>query len=117
MNDHKINTDLLDFLAEKFLEQHKSITYTNVGGYPALKVASEEGITTYLPLFAGEISAQFLKDLKQIITIPVVEEEEQGKLEQLLQESKIINIETYRLTFDERYNFYSRKYCLSKIAN
>lgn len=117
MNDHNNNSELLDFLAEKFLEQQKSITYTNVGGYPALKVASEQASATYLPLAPEEVSVQFLEKLKLTVIIAVVEEEEQSKLGQLLQRNEFTNIEINRLTFKKRYSFYSRKHSLSKMAN
>lgn len=41
--------ELLDFLAEKFLEQFKSIAYTNVFGYPALKVFPKKALQHICP--------------------------------------------------------------------
>lgn len=52
---------------------------TNIYGYPALEVAFEQDIATYFPLAAGEVSVQFLKNLKPTVIIPVVKEEEYRK--------------------------------------
>lgn len=76
---HTILTELLDFLAEKFLKQGSSVTYTTMKGRAALLVTSEgadEQSRLFLPIeaVAGRRELFLLKALsaENNLIIPVL---------------------------------------------
>lgn len=98
-------TELLDLLAEKFLQQGRSISYTKIAENPALKVTSENREMLFLPVISSEVKWQELpKD--QEIYIPVLKDEEETWVLGLIRETGRKDIKVYRLNLHERYLFY-----------
>ena len=101
---------LLDFLAENFLEQGKSIDYLEVSGFPAFSsfIAGEKITFLSLPN-VSRLQATQLKNFGKLI-IPVLKEEEQKRLLRQVKKYGLQNVEIYRLSLPERYAFYSRAF-------
>jgi hypothetical protein len=103
------NYQLLDFLAESFLERGASVTYLVIRGTAGLKVISEDGPAR---LFSAEVEVSkmaFLKgDFSEEIFIPVLKTQEEMRLKAALAQMGIENITVYKLSLHERYMWYSR---------
>ncbi|MCY2688014.1 hypothetical protein [Salinimicrobium sp. TH3] len=101
---------LLDFLAECFLERGASVTYLDLGGISGLRVISEEGHARIYFSAEEEVSKiAFLKgDLSEEIIIPVLKAREEIELKAALAQQGIENITVYKLSLHERYIWDSR---------
>ena len=103
--------ELLDFLAEVFLQQGKSISFIKINGLPAIAVNSEEEeaeifLKPSIEMFFSENwNHQELK-----VTIPVLKKEEQQTLLEKLEQAQLRNVKIYRLSQYERYSFYMKQF-------
>ena len=110
--------ELLDFLAENFLQQGRSISYILIDDLTALSVATEVGEPEIFVPFSSEgLSSDFFANYPKLqLTVPVLREEEQRRLHQLLEQIQINNIKIYRLSLYERYSFFSRQFLGNRKA-
>ena len=109
--------ELLDFLAELALEIGNSISYFSFSNKIGLIVSTNHEETKkelFIPLEQSEISAEVprLKFLaaQYDIKIPVLKEAEQEAVLEALRQIKQSRVRIYRLSFHERYRFFSRKF-------
>lgn len=111
------DNNLLDFLAEGFLQQGASVTYKNFSGTPALRVTAEN-TKPRIYITAEEVSKMaFLRQLiSDEILVPVLRSEEEMRLKAALAKAGVTNIIVYRLSLHERYAWYSREF-LNKRMN
>lgn len=105
------NIELLDFLAENFLQQGASVSYTQMGGASALRVTSEdEQPKIYISAEEEVPKMAFLKgDLSEEIIIPVLKSDEEFRLKSVLKRAGVAGVEVQRLPILQRYAWYSRK--------
>ena len=111
-------TSLLDFLAEGFLQQGASVTYSMIGGMAALKVVAE-GCPSRLYITAEEEMSKmaFLKRLtSEEIYLPVLRSHDEMRLKAALAKAEIKNIRVYRLSLNQRYAWYSREFINKGIS-
>lgn len=112
------DTNLLDFLAEGFLQQGASVTYKNFSGTPALRVTAEN--TKPRIYITAEEEVSKMTFLRQLITddilVPVLRSEEEMRLKAALAKAGVTNIIVYRLSLHERYAWYSREF-INKRTN
>lgn len=103
--------NLLDFLAEGFLQEGASVTYTNLNGISGLRVTSEDGRSKVYISSEEKLSKMaFLKgNISEEILIPVLKTEEELRLKAALSRNKLQNIKVYKLPLQVRFNWYSRK--------
>lgn len=104
--------NLLDFLAEIFLQQGASVTYKNFLETPALKVTIEN--EQPLLYITAEVEVSKLAFLRQLnseeIFIPVLKSEEELRLKDALVKMEITGINVFRLSLQQRYSWYSREF-------
>lgn len=113
------HNNLLDFLAEGFLEQGASVTYMNFSGTPALKVTAEDGSSKLYISSEEEVSKMsFLEQLTSAeILVPVLRSEDEMRLKAALHRRGISGVKVYRLSLKERYAWYSREFLNRKMDN
>lgn len=97
------NYDLLDFLAEGFLEKGASVTYKTLSGIPALKVAAEgEPSRIYIIPQEDPSKMTFSEELiSEEIIIPVLNFEEELRLKTILAKENVENIRISRLSLPQ----------------
>lgn len=106
--------DLLDFMAEKFLNGNNNINYIRLSGLPAFSTFLEGKKYLILPVEQEEsIGNVDLKEFENVL-IPVLKEEQKNNLIQQVQEVGLAHVEVYHLSIVERYTFYSRQFMKSK---
>lgn len=105
------DNELLDFLAEGFLQQGASVTFTRLGSASALKVMTGDELPRLFVSSDDEMCKMtFLEnDISQEIIIPVLRSEEEFRLKSLLKRAGVKGVEVQRLSIPERYAWYSRK--------
>lgn len=105
------DNELLDFLAEGFLQQGASVSYTRIGGASALRVILEDEQTRLYISAEEEVSKMaFLQgDLSEEIIIPVLKTDEEFRLKSVLKRAGVAGVEVQRLPILQRYAWYSRK--------
>lgn len=104
--------ELLDFLAEGFLQQGRSISYLDIDGLPGFAVTSEDSESEiFLSISEGSFSSA-LAGLSSgnALTVPVLTEEEQHSLLKIVQQLKLKNVKCYRLSFYQRYSFRMKQF-------
>ena len=104
--------NLLDFMAEIFLQQGASVTYKNFSGTQALQVTAEnEQPRLYI---TAEVEVSKIAFLRQLISeeifIPVLKSEEELRLKDVLAKMEISGINVLRLSLQQRYSWYSREF-------
>lgn len=111
--------DLLDFLAEGFLQQGASVSYKIFSGTPALKVTAENASPKILIPAEEEVSKMaFLRQLiSEEILVPVLRSDDEIRLKTSLVKAGISGIRVYRLSLRERYAWYSREFFIKKLNN
>lgn len=105
------NTELLDFLAEGFLQQGASVTYTQIGGASALKVITQDDLPRIYVPADDEVSKMKFQERfsSEEIIIPVLKSDEEFRLRSLLKRAGIATVKVQRLSLPDRFAWYSRK--------
>ena len=103
--------EFLDFLAESFLQQGASISFTQIGGASALKVISEdEHARVFIAPEEEASKMKFLKEnISEEIIIPVLRSQEEFRYRSVLKRAGISTVKVERLSLPERFAWYSRK--------
>lgn len=109
---HANENNLLDFLAEGFLQQGASVTYDELAGIPVLKVTAEDALPRlYTPAEEGVSKMTFLEQINfGEIIIPVLKSEEKLRLKDALAKMEISGINVFRLSLQQHYLWYSREF-------
>ena len=104
--------ELLDFLAEGFLQQGRSISYIDIDGLSAFAVTSEDSESEIFFSIPADSLSSALAGLKSedTLTVPVLTEEEQHSLLKTVQQLKLKNVKCYRLSFYQRYSFRMKQF-------
>ncbi len=106
------NSNLLDFLAEDFLQQGASVTFRELFGVAALQVDWEEKPAQVFT--ASEEEALKMAFLKAVVSeeifIPVLTSEEEKQMSSALAKAGVDSVKVYRLSLLQRYTWYSRQF-------